>query len=54
MTTAESSGAPVTAADITDTVIQTVRLLCGHEFRYRITERWRIPDSRESAWHGAV
>lgn len=36
MTTTANSGAPVTAADTTDTVIQTVRLLCGHEFRYRI------------------
>ena len=37
MTTTETGGAPATAADATNTVIQTVRLLCGHEFRYRIS-----------------
>lgn len=37
MTTTETGGAPAPAVDTTNTVTQTVRLLCGHEFRYRIS-----------------
>ncbi|WP_157357443.1 hypothetical protein [Amycolatopsis nigrescens] len=36
MATTEDSCSPASVAGATDIVIQTVRLLCGHEFRYRI------------------